>query len=296
MPGAEVPRAVFSMISSLTITLGYRCNFNCAHCIVAGQKNTALSEKERELIAASAVKHKVRHILFVGGEPTLYIRDMNDIISRLGGRKTEIRMTTNGHFASSEDSAVKVLSSIPGLSGLNLSCDRLHEKFLPEANIEYLFLACKRLGLDFAVVMALLSPLDLLMLKKLRAIGRFPVLPQRLLPLGAAKSNNLAYKFPSFDKEVLSKFCPSRKKLIYLCGEGFSSCCSPMAFESGCGRFIHPTAAEHLDSEFYKLLSAFTFGDMIKKLGLSGLEMLPADSAPCVLCEKLFRSKYGAAL
>jgi hypothetical protein len=255
-----------------------------------------LSAAEKNLVTDSVLKHGIKQILFIGGEPTLYIPDMQDIISRLDGADIEFRMTTNGHFAKSKDAASKVLSSIPRLAAVNLSCDRQHEKFLPEANIQNLFSACRELGIVFRVVLALSSPLDLVLLKKLREVGRFPIMPQKMLPMGAAKKNNLGYKHPSFDKRVLSRVCPNRKVLVYMCGQGFTVCCSSLAFNSKSGRVVHPTLVQHLSSDFYKLITKHTLGRVAEKLGVSDMKMLPEYSSPCVLCEQLFANKYGQGL
>jgi len=58
------------MEKTLAITLGYRCNFNCAHCIVGEKREAGLSETEKNLVVASVIKHGLKHILFIGGEPT----------------------------------------------------------------------------------------------------------------------------------------------------------------------------------------------------------------------------------
>jgi len=213
-------------METLVITLGYKCNFRCEHCIVGKKTEIGLTEREKELIAESVCRYGTKHVLFVGGEPTLYVEDMNDIISRFEAVKPELRMTTNGHFAQTREKAMAVLESIPKLSGVNLSYDSLHAKFLPEKNIENLYSACKEKGLDFAVLMALRSPMDLVMLKGLRKIGGFKVWIQKLLPAGSARDNGLGYKYPSFNEQVLAACCPTRKKVIYMCGQGFTICCS----------------------------------------------------------------------
>lgn len=282
------------MIETLGIILGYRCNFKCEHCITGDKSGQGLTGGEKSLIAEAAKKYGIRHVLFIGGEPTLYIEDMNDIVGRFGEPAPRIRMTTNGHFARNRAEAVRTLSSISKLSGINLSYDSLHAKFLPEANIEILYSACKELGMDFDVLMSLRSPMDLVLLNKLRKAGRFPVLLQKMLPVGAAKTNDLGFKYPSFDEGVLSAFCPNRKKIVYFCGQGFSACCGALSFESASSRFVSPTVQEHRAGEFYKLIAANNFSEIIKKLGLTGLKMLPEHSTPCVLCEYIFRSKYGA--
>ncbi len=264
--------------------------------MVGGKKKSQLSQNEKKLIIYSVKKHKTKHVLFIGGEPTLYIREMNDIILRLSNMDIKFRMTTNGHFARSKSEALEVLSSINRLSGVNLSYDRLHAKFLPEQNIKNLFAACEELKINFSIIMAMMSPMDLVLLKKLNKIGRFTIMPQKLLPIGSAKLNNIGYKYPSFDEGVLKKLCPNRRVIIYMCGQGFTSCCSSLALCARPGRVIHHTVGHHLNSEFYKLISKYTFRKMMRELGVSGLKMLPEDSAPCVLCEHVFRARYGESL
>lgn len=284
------------MMKELAVILGFRCNFKCAHCMVSGKNTDHLAPSEKDTVIAAAKKWGTRRILFIGGEPTLYIKDMNDIVSGLEGSKINYRMTTNGHFATSKENAVKVLSSIKGLCGLNLSYDKLHQKFLPEGNVANLFAACRELKKNFAVIMSIMSPLDLLMVKKLRAIGKFTILPQKLLPLGSAKANDIGYKYPSFDEGALRKKCPNQRGFTYMCGRGFTTCCSAMTLHARPGRVVHDTPEEHLKSEFHRLVSGFTFGEIAEKFKLSGLKFSPEHSAPCVMCEYLFRSKYGDEL
>jgi len=295
-PEPSLLRVGFCTMPELAIVLGYRCNFKCKHCMVGEKKGSQLSQYEKKHIVASAKKYKTKHILFIGGEPTLYIREMNDIISRLKDTDIKFRITTNGHFAWSKRNALKVLSSVDRISGINLSYDRLHAKFLPDQNIKNLFDACEELKINFSVIMAMMSPMDLVMLKKLREIGHFTVMPQKLLPIGSAKLNNIGYKYPSFDESVLAKSCPNKSVIIYMCGQGFTSCCSSLALCAKPGRVIHKTVIKHMQSEFYKLISKSSFRSIMKKLSVSDLKMSPEDSAPCILCEHIFRRRYGAEL
>lgn len=280
-------------MDKFAVVLGYRCNFKCAHCIVGDKKGTGLTAAEKELVAGTVRRSGAGNLLFVGGEPTLYIPDMNEIVSKLGNSLPNIRMTTNGHFAKSKAAAVKVLRRIPGLSGVNLSYDSLHEKFLPEENIENLYRACIDCGLNFAVLLSLRSPMDLALLKRINKAGKFRVLIQKMLPVGAAKANDLGFKYPSFDDGVFSMHCPTRDNLIYMCGQGFTVCCGALAFGPGVSRAVFPTLEGLMSSEFYKLVAKNSFSGMIKKLKLSALRFKPEHSAPCVLCEYLFKCKYG---
>lgn len=284
------------MIETLAVILGYRCNFSCAHCCVSGNKDTSLSGPEKDLIVSSVKSHRIKNILFIGGEPTLYIPDMRDFVSRLEGLGVSYRMTTNGHFAVSKSAAKEVLSNIHGLSAVNLSCDTQHERFLPEDNMRNLYSACLEMGIAFRVILALSSPLDLVLLKKIKRIGDIQVLPQKMLPLGSAKKSDVNYKHPSFDSGVFQKGCPNKGTVVYMCGKGFTICCAGPAISSTSGRIVHPTIEAHLSSDFYGLVSQNTLGEMVSRLGLSDMEMLPEYSSPCTLCESLLEAKYGGGL
>lgn len=283
------------MVSELVVALGYRCNFSCAHCCVSDKKEIRLSQKELLVISRTINEYKIKSLLFIGGEPTLYIADINFILSRVE-IEPEIRITTNGHFAKSRSAALSVLSSIPRLSGVNLSYDSFHAKFMSMEKVKTLYSACKEKGLDLLVLSALRSPMDLMFIKKFQEVGEIQIKLQKLLPYGNAKKNNISFQFPSFDKRVLSRFCPNRDKIIYLCGEGFTSCCSSLVFDHKSKRFFGPTLKNYLNSDFYKLISKKSFGEMQRCFKLNDLSFSPEHSSPCVMCTFLFKNKYGVKL
>jgi len=283
------------MVSELVVSLGYRCNFSCAHCCVSDKKETRLSREELELIPRTINEYKIKSLLFIGGEPTLYIPDINHILSKVR-TDPEVRITTNGHFAKSRSAAESVLSSILRLSGVNLSYDSFHARFMPMAKVKALYSACKEKGLDLLVLSALRSPLDLVFVKKFQEVGKIQVKIQKLLPYGNAKKNNIGFRYPSFDKRVLSRYCPNKDRIIYLCGEGFTSCCSSLVFDCNSRRFFGPTLKGYLKSNFYKLISKKTFGEMRRDFKLDDLAFSPEHSSPCGICAFLFKNKYGAKL
>lgn len=283
------------MVSELVVTLGYRCNFSCAHCCVSDKKEIRLSQRELLSVPRTINKYNIKRLLFIGGEPTLYVADMNFILSRLKNMP-EVRLTTNGHFAKSRSAALSVLSSIQRLSGVNLSYDSFHAKFMPLEKVKTLYSACKEKGLDLMVLSALRSPMDLMFIKKFQEVGKIQVKLQKLLPYGNAKKNNMSFQYPSFNRRVLSRFCPNRDKIIYLCGQGFTSCCSSLVFDGESKRFFAPTLEGYLNSEFYRLISKKSFGDIQRRFRLNNLSFSPEHSAPCVMCTYLFKSKFGAKL
>lgn len=235
-------------------------------------------------------KFDIRSLHFLGGEPTLYIAQTNSMLERLSPlARYTIRITTNGHFAVSKTAAASVLSSYLRLNAVELSYDRFHEEFLPFRNVRNLQAACAALGVKFGVVSAVQSPLDLIWLDKLRSLGDFPVAIQKVLPIGNAEKNGVAYLHPVFDRSVLRKLCPNRRVLTYMPRKGFSICCSSLVYGKHGDVAAHPDLQEYLGGKFYKLMTKKNFKEIISLSGLRDIGFSPQDSAPCVLCEKIFR-------
>ena len=230
-------------------------------------------------------------MLFIGGEPSLYIDKINRIISGLPDKsKTRVLITTNGHFAHSHEAAADTLNSFKRLNAVQLSYDCYHKQFISLKKIENLFQACKTLKKGFVVLMAIKSPLDLVLLKELKTVGITDkqVCVQGIHSVGSAAENNIEYRYPSFNPGVLKEKCPNEDKVVYLCGEGYTTCCSQLTLGKDNGGYIHPTIREHTSSKFYRMISRLTFGELFEKAGLS-LKNAPAEcSYPCTICGRIF--------
>jgi len=281
----------------LGVTLGYGCNFRCAHCVVSDKDAPAVSDKEIALIIKTINRYKVGSLLLVGGEPTLYINAANKILSGLNNlRDISVRLTTNGGFADSKERALEVLRAHLKLDRVQLSYDRYHSGFLPINKINNLYLACRTLGLGFHVVVTIGGPLDLLMLGEIKKQGNFRIVVQKVLPVGEALKNSIDYAYPSFDPTVLKKKCPNLGSLMYMPGKGFTVCCSSLVFNGETTGFVHKTAAAHLRSRFHKELSAYTFSELLEKKNISAKELNPKHSSMCNLCELVFKPNINKAV
>jgi organic radical activating enzyme len=284
-------------ITKIGIISGYKCNFACSHCCSPKKTPGNLTVKEESAILKAIERYNIKSLHFLGGEPTLYIDRTNGLLSRLeniGAHK--IKITTNGHFAKSKSTAVSLLSTFLKINSVQLSYDKFHSKFLPFSYVRNLYEACVHLKLEFGVVSSVQSPLDLILLNKLKDVGDFQVGMQKVLPVGNAKKNGVDYQHPVFDRNVLSRRCPNKKVVTYLPGRGFSICCSSLVFGSNAGFVSHPMLNGHLNSAFYRLMRNCSFRDIICKSGLRNLDFNPADSSPCVLCEKVFKTMGEAGL
>jgi MoaA/NifB/PqqE/SkfB family radical SAM enzyme len=279
-------------LHSLSIVLGYACTFKCRHCAIIGATQQQLSADEISVIAESICRYRYENLIFVGGEPTLYISSINKILSSADCRSCVI-ITTNGSFAVTPDIAIQTLQQVAGLNEVQLSYDKYHNEFFSQSNAANLKKACEHLGLRFSVIVTIQSPLDLVLLTQLRKLGEFPIGIQKVIPFGAAKQNGISYTYPSFDREVLLRCCPNKDNMVYMCGRGFSVCDIP---REGFEKAFFPTVGQLRDSRFYRNITTSTFGVMAKMAGLNVSELSPAHSCPCVLCEELSSGLAGVLL
>lgn len=281
-----------NQIGSLAVLVGYKCNFACAHCITAG-KTGALSETDNKRIVSAIERYGIRELHFVGGEPSLFVEAINKVLSRLSSLdKIKVRITTNGSFARTISEAEGLLQRFKKIDFLELSYDKFHKKFLPEKNIRNLFLTCRKRGVRFGVLFSAESPMDLVLLKDLNAVGKFPISLQYVVPFGAAKKNSIAWRHRSPEAILLGKKCPTSNKLIYICQQGFTVCCSALTLCLKPQKFVHTTPEKHFSSRFYGLVSSCSMGEIKDRFDLKG--PLPEDRriSVCTVCEYLFSAKF----
>lgn len=282
-------------ISQLVILTGYNCGFKCAHCGVSGDRRLHLSGKETALLHGTINRYKFRTVSFVGGEPTLYIPEINSVIAGIKDTSsTEIYITSNGSFAGTAAAAAATLSSFSKLDRVQLSYDKYHAEFLPFNNVGHVYRSCRKLGIEFSVVLTIQSPLDLALLSKLRTAGNFPIGVQKVLPFGNAKKNGIDYSHTEFDRSVLRSACPNKGKISYLCGRGFSLC-DVLAFsgelpKSRKDRFF-PSVRELLEDKFSHDMHSRRFSRLLESAGIPINTLLPKHSSPCTLCETILLSK-----
>ena len=189
-------------IKDIAIEVGGRCNFKCEHCGMGAGENTKLSEKEIFLTQKEILKHKFERLLFVGGETTLYIQEINKVLAGLTTlANMKVTITTNGYFAKTISAARTMLSTFVRLDSVQLSYDKFHCKFLPFKCVRNLRNACKSLGIDFSVLTAIQDPMDLVLLKTLWKLEGVRVGISKVLPIGNAKKNNIGMQYPCLNKQ-----------------------------------------------------------------------------------------------
>jgi len=274
----------------LGIIVGTKCNFSCTHCAIEDrEKNRDLSASEVSILKGAISQYAPSELLFTGGEPTLYIPLINELISaHPAPHKCRIIVTTNGHFANSVPAARKVLASFSALNNIQVSYDKFHKEFLPLQKVKNLYTACKEMRLNFLALFAIQSPLDLPLTAELSKVGKFKIGVQKVIPHGQAQKNKLGFIHAVFDKKVLAKRCPNLGRLAYTRGRGFSVCCSDLLRLKSEIQIAHPTIKQHLASGFYKLMAGHSFRKLLRHFALSDSQLKPEHSDECVLCKHIF--------
>lgn len=134
----------------LGLYLTNKCNMRCRHCGVnSGPEEHSHLELDGVLehIRSFASHGILKGIHVSGGEPFLYPKDLKRI-GRLGASlRLAVAVNSNGSWATSEDKAASILSSLPGVTQLILSTDRYHTEFAPIDRVINATRAARRLGL-----------------------------------------------------------------------------------------------------------------------------------------------------
>jgi len=280
----------------LAVSLGFTCDFKCEHCANGFEKPCSLTPAEKKSIVSVINKYKIRKLHFIGGEPTLYLRDINEIVRGINDKKnSSVVITTNGGFAKSVEKATSILKKIPLLKKVQLSYDKFHAKFMPLSGVANVHSAAINLGLEFGVLFSIQNPLDMALISELRKIGDFPIMMQKVLPQGSAATNNAAYNnHMVFDKKVLKEKCPERNDMVYICGKGFTFCCSALVFNLKLHDAIFKNPEEMFKSALLRQLKDNNFGALMKKHRVSSDTLMPLHSSVCNLCEHIFSTSSMA--
>lgn len=267
---------------------GLQCNLSCSHCANNSGPNEKLrlSPSELESIKAAIERFVPENLLFTGGEPTLHIPEINAVIAAHPKlHEAKVLLTTNGWFTKSDDDIAKTLGQFMQLDEVLLSYDRFHGSKVKHDDILRLKDYCSNNNQEFSVSVCISNPVELIWAQELKQKIQVPVIFQRVTASGRAKTNNKAFQYFHFEKEVLEKKCPNLGTISYICGKGFSVCCSSLIFNSNMRDIYHDTVEGHMESPFYQKISKNNFGELLagKEMSLTVLE--PKHSDPCSLCE-----------
>jgi len=282
-------------VNVLHIVPGYKCNYTCDHCgnDSGPTADLKLSENEISLLKGEIVKHAPGMLLFTGGEPTLHIDIINELIEvHPSLDSAKIQITTNGWYAQSETKIESILSQFRKLDSVQISYDVFHGSKLTREGIESLIRYCDSKSIEHNLSVCLTEPMDLLEIKDSIQNLNTNISYQKVQASGRAKKSENFYRNPNFDPSVLETKCPNLEQISYICGRGFSTCCSNLMFNTTVPGMHHMTISDHLNSDFFNTLNTNTFKQLIERKKAEDIVLNQYNSLPCNLCESIHTGKH----
>lgn len=214
----------------LYVLLSDRCNFACRHCLNSSGPKAArwlLSANEVDLLASTINGEKgVKTVHFTGGEPTLFSELIADLRSKIH-RQVSYEITTNAHLGRELGAWAKG----HGITRAVISFDRFHEPFISKERAKEAIQSCLRHNIVVELNVVFETLADLVGIEELRLPG-VGVQTCTLIASGRSKESGLSI---GNERKAWGGTCPSleesREKVIYMPGQGFTSCCGPLVFE-----------------------------------------------------------------
>jgi MoaA/NifB/PqqE/SkfB family radical SAM enzyme len=274
---------------------GLYCNFYCTHCVNDSGPKQSLKVSSDELlkIKESVSSHAPPNLQFTGGEPTFYSVEINSIIEAHPNiEKCQVQLTTNGWYASSKKGIEEKLGEFIKVDILLLSYDKFHSSKVTGIQIENLIQYCKENGIKFGISMCISDPKEMLEARAILSKYDADLIFQKVDSTGRAKKNKCAYKYPSFEPEVLEKKCPNLNTISYIAGKGFTNCCGNLIFNaSNTKSYANDDIDEYTASDFKSKLAKKTFGELMDERGIDVNVLEPKHSSPCSLCEFIWEGQ-----
>jgi MoaA/NifB/PqqE/SkfB family radical SAM enzyme len=132
-----------------------QCPLQCSHCMYecSPHRKERMTLQEMVRYIDEAAEHKIRVVLFSGGEPFLLGKDLDEAVAYATKKSIHTQCTTAAHWATSKQAAVDRLRRLAaaGLGSLNLSCDDYHQEFVPLRNVKLAVEAAVEVGLSFTI-------------------------------------------------------------------------------------------------------------------------------------------------
>lgn len=123
----------------LGIMYSHTCNIACRHCgIMSGPRNHArmpLALAERYIREAAGLDEPPATLVFTGGEPFVFLRELEHLLALCNRLGLATRVVTNGFWARNEARGRRILNRLrlAGLDSINFSADKYHLEFLDPA-------------------------------------------------------------------------------------------------------------------------------------------------------------------
>lgn len=285
-------------VKVFNVVLGNTCTMSCAHCAPKSHPGdkARISDQDIRNIHDALPQLNFETLMFTGGEPTLFIDELNRIIQLCMDAKGDsfrVSITSNGWYGKNENRTRELLGRITNLNKLQLSFDEFHEQFINAESLKKVVAYCHEKRIDCCVLSCIREPKDIIKLKEYESELGVPVSYQPVAPVEKAVENGVCYKHLTFDVTTWGKKCPNIGTISFFPGFGFTICCSSLInHKNHFSKISNADLGAYLNSEFHSDISSKTFSEIATK-DLDGIKVVPTDSHECGLCEKVYLKKWG---
>ncbi|HWT29798.1 MAG TPA: radical SAM protein [Propylenella sp.] len=137
--------------AKIDVLLTYQCNAACAHCITESDpyRTEWLDEVDIRALLEAGREFGKTYVAFTGGEPTLRMPRLLDLIGYSKSLGYFVACDTNAHWGGSAAKAERNVVALvgAGLDALFPSADPYHLPYIPLASVENVIQAADRAGL-----------------------------------------------------------------------------------------------------------------------------------------------------
>lgn len=271
----------------LQILLGLNCNFSCGHCLNnsgPGNYSSDFSQEDHEILKSEiATNIPIKTIAFSGGEPLLYLEQIESIIKSISTnfpqRQIQYSITTNGSLLKNYFERIKALN----ITRCVISFDIFHNEFQSIERFEETIHISRSLFEETCINLVIEDDSDIELVKNIAV--KLDVKIQISRPVKSGRYDKSENKQEGLNFKKLS--CPNiqadkKLKISYYPNRGFSICCGPIVFSSSKfdEYFVFSSIREVLESCVYKTL-----------LKTSETYIKDSFATSCKSCTEIFKNK-----
>lgn len=141
----------------VSVVLTRECPVLCEHCYSNCGPDAPKGDNKKILARVRDIcsNENIRTILLTGGETFTEYDFLLEVVKTINEYDKNIILYTNGYWANSVDIVKEKLSKLSGVTLINTSIDRFHQKYIPINNIVNLVKGAQELGFYNGVVVTL---------------------------------------------------------------------------------------------------------------------------------------------
>jgi MoaA/NifB/PqqE/SkfB family radical SAM enzyme len=200
-------------LSNIGLMMTYKCTIACPHCIVeAGPHRTeAVTVAEAANWLDQIAEYRQGHIkglALTGGEPFHDLETLAKVSGQARALGLIVSVVTNAFWATSRETALRVLSELPDIQMVSISTDVYHQRSIPFGQIQHAIGAARALDRAYNVAVCTENEHDeayLRIVQELDAMGEGKrIRPSITFPVGRAAKSAHRYAYETSSQPTVS--------------------------------------------------------------------------------------------